>query len=55
MLCIFEVVFSISFAVIVVNIRDVIVVHVDQAYALVDFVASEYLNFDPFLVLLKTE
>ena len=41
----------ILFAAIVVNIRDVIVVDVDQAFVLVDFVASEYLNFNPFVVL----
>ena len=33
------------------NIRDVIVVDVDQIFASVDFVASYYLNLDPFLVL----
>ena len=26
---------------------------VDQAFALVDFVAGEYLNFEPFIVLWK--
>ena len=34
---------------IVLNIRYVIVVDVDQAVALVDFVASEYFNFNLFL------
>ena len=34
------------------NIRDVIVVDVDQALALVD-VAHEYFNSDPFLELLR--
>ena len=42
------------FTAIGVNIGDVIVVDVDQAFALVDFVDSEYFNFDPFMVLWKT-
>ena len=40
-----EVALFLKFTVIVVNIQDVIVVEVDQAFALVDSVASEYLNF----------
>ena len=38
----------------VVNIRDIIVLHVDQAFALVDFVASDYFNFGHFLELWRT-
>ena len=44
-----------KFAATFVNIWDVLVVDEDQAFILVDFVASEYFNFDPFLVLWKTE
>ena len=46
-----EVVLFLYFTAVVVNIRDIIVVDLDQAFALVDFVASEYFNFDPYLVL----
>ena len=42
------------YSAIVVSIRDVIVVDVDQAFALVDFAPSEYFNFDPFLELWRT-
>ena len=39
------------FTAILFNIRDVIVVDVDQALGLVDFVSREYFNFDPSLEL----
>ena len=39
----------------VVKIRDVIVLDVDQAFALVDFLASKYFNFDRFLIYWKTK
>ena len=46
-----EVVLFVWVTAIVFYIRDVIVVNVDQAFALVDFVASEYFNLNPFLEL----
>ena len=51
-----DAVLFLQFAAIVVNIRDFIVVEVHQAFALVDFVASEYYNFDFFVFFLwKTQ
>ena len=50
-----EVVLFLYFTAIGINVRDIIVVDVDRAFALIDFVASEYFNIDPFLVLWKTK
>ena len=41
------------FAVIVVNIMDVIVMDVDQPFVSVNFLAAEYFKIDPFVVLWK--
>ena len=49
-----EVALFLYFTAMVVNIRNVIVVNVDQAFALVDFVASEGFTFDPFLEFWRT-
>ena len=48
-----EVVRFLWFAAVVVSIRRVMIVIVDveHAFALVDYVASEYFNIDPFVVL----
>ena len=48
---VWEVVLFLQFTATVFNIRDVIAVDVDQALALVHFVASEDFNSDPFLEL----
>ena len=42
---------TLFFTVILVYIRDVIVVDVDRAFGLIDFVSGKYFNFDPHLEL----
>ena len=46
-----EVVLFLYIAAVVVNIMHVIIVVVEQAFALVDFVTRECFNIDPFVVL----
>ena len=46
-----KVVLFLWFAAVVVSKRDVMIVDVEKAFSLVDFVASEYFNIDPFVVL----
>ena len=45
---------TLFFTVILVYIRDIIVMDVDQAFGLIDFVSGDYFNFDPLMELWRT-